>query len=310
MRRIAASIFLLLPLLASGGSATQEIKFQDVKVHRHRSASDRVLIDKLGVLMFDDTSGKIRFKGESKERIEVAYGDVTRVVFEVTRRMRSGLAADLGASPIFASPLGTALAAWHVSDYWFYVGYRDGEKDESILFEVPKRVSARVIEKAESLFGERVTVTEFTEKSAAVKLEDLKAFNSKQEVEVNKQNHPLPEVKPDKATVVVACPPLAPRYAGKGNQFKVHANDQIVAVNRQGTYSFIYLDPGRYRLVSQSENADGFEMQLEAGHQYFFLQNTFIGAFRAETKLTRNSRELVMYLVDGLYFSEWKAKEK
>ena len=46
--------------------------------------------------------------------------------------------------------------------------------------------------------------------------------------------------------MVVICPPLAARSAGKGNQFKLHANDQIVAENRQGTYSFAYLDPGKY----------------------------------------------------------------
>ena len=41
----------------------------------------------------------------------------------------------------------------------------------------------------------------------------------------------MPEMKPDKATVVVVCPPLAARNAGFGNQFKLHANDEVVAVN-------------------------------------------------------------------------------
>lgn len=57
-------------------------------------------------------------------------------------------------------------------------------------------------------------------------------------------------MKPDKATVVVVCPPLAARNAGFGNQFKLHANDEVVAVNKTGTYSFAYLDPGKYRLIS------------------------------------------------------------
>jgi hypothetical protein len=76
-----------------------------------------------------------------------------------------------------------------------------------------------------------------------------------------------------------------------------------------GTYSFAYLDPGKYRLVSQAEDANGFEMELEAGHEYFFLQNAFQGAFKSQTRLSRNSREVVTYLAEGSYLSDWKAKE-
>jgi hypothetical protein len=88
----------------------------------------------------------------------------------------------------------------------------------------------------------------------------------------------------------------------------LHANDNVVAVNRAGTYSFAYLDPGKYKLVSQSENANGFEMQLEAGKEYYFLQNTFQGALKWDTGLSRNSPELVMYELNGAYYSRWKQK--
>lgn len=63
-------------------------------------------------------------------------------------------------------------------------------------------------------------------------------------------------------------------------------------------------------MVSQTENASGFDMELEAGHEYFFLQSTFQGVFKAETGLTRNSPELVMYLLDGSYYSDWTEKAK
>jgi hypothetical protein len=179
-----------------------------------------------------------------------------------------------------------------------------------VLLEVPKEFSAQVIEKANAAFGPQVTITNFAEKGIPIKVEELKAFESKQALKVDKHLHPLPELKADKATIVVVCPPLAARYAGKGNQFKLHANYQIVAVNRMGTYSFAYLDPGKYRLVSQTENANGFDMDLEAGQEYFFLQNTFQGVFKAETTLSRDSRELAMYLLDGSYYSEWKDKKK
>jgi hypothetical protein len=90
-------------------------------------------------------------------------------------------------------------------------------------------------------------------------------------VKVEKSNHPLPETRPDKATVIVVCPTLAAHRAGSGVQFRIFANDEVVAVNRLGTYSFSYLDPGKYRLVSQRENASGFEMKLEAGANVLLL---------------------------------------
>lgn len=88
-----------------------------------------------------------------------------------------------------------------------------------------------------------------------------------------------------------------------GDIFKLHANDRVIAVNTTGTYAFAYLDPGRYRLVSQSENANGFVMDLEAGRDYYFLQNTFISGWGPKTSLSRNSKELVMYELDGTYYS-------
>ena len=85
-------------------------------------------------------------------------------------------------------------------------------------------------------------------------------------------------MKADKALVVVVCPPLAARFQGKGGiQYKLHANDRVVAVNTMGTYSFAYLDPGDYLLVSQTETANGFHINLEAGKDYYFLQDTFMG---------------------------------
>jgi hypothetical protein len=151
-------------------------------------------------------------------------------------------------------------------------------------------------------------VNEFPEKGESVEPEKLADFRSKHVLKVDKQNRPVPETRADQATIVVVCPPLAARDSGKGNQFKLHANDHVVAVNKAGTYSFAYLEPGRYRLVSQSANANGFEMELEGGKTYYFLQNTFQGVFKWETKLSHNSAELVTYLMSGTYFSDWSRK--
>jgi len=61
-----------------------------------------------------------------------------------------------------------------------------------------------------------------------------------------------------------------------------------------------------YSLISQSENANGFEMELEAGKTYYFIQETFLGIVKTKTMLSRNSPEVVMYLLDGAYLSDWK----
>lgn len=176
-----------------------------------------------------------------------------------------------------------------------------------MLFEIPKGSANTVIEKAKTLFGTRVEVADFPQKSDEIEKGHLAGVHSKQALKVNKQSHPVPEVKPDKATLVVVCPPLAARYSGRGNQYKLH--DRVVAVNKSGTYSYAYVDPGKYLLASQSENANGFEMELEAGKEYFFLQNTFQGAFKGRTVLSRNSRELVLYELSGAHYADWTPKE-
>jgi hypothetical protein len=176
---------------------------------------------------------------------------------------------------------------------------------------MPESSSAKIVDKATALFGSRMSVTSFPEKAMDIKLSDLKRLKSKEVIRVDDKDHPLPETKPDKATVVVVCPPLAGHRQGAGAQFRIHANDEIIAVNRPGTYSVAYLDPGKYRLVSQQQNASGFDIDLQAGQEYFFLQNTFQnGLSAAETVLSRNSPELVNYFLDGSYFSDWKPKEE
>jgi hypothetical protein len=171
-----------------------------------------------------------------------------------------------------------------------------------------KEQSQKAIEQFKAVLGDRATVAEFPEQEETIDKNTLKDLQSKHDLKVDQKNHPLPDLKPDKALVVVVCPPLAARYEGKGVQYKLHANDQVVAVNKMGTYSFAYLDPGDYLLVSQTENASGFHMKLEAGKDYYVLQDTFMGTWKAHTTLSRHSKELVMYELNGAYFSDWKRK--
>jgi hypothetical protein len=310
MKRLLISVWVVV--LCASSLTAQKTVFDPVKIRLHRSAEKRGLVDEIGRLTFDDSARKLTFKGDDGDNIEVRYDDVEKAVSEVTTHMRAGGVSR--AVSFVEIPFGviaaSILAGVHVNSHWLYLRYRSGGVEVPVLIDM-RTMSERIVSKASVVFGTRMNVTDFPEKAVDIKLVDLKGLNSKQVVKVDKKNHPLPETKPDKATVVVVCPTLAAHRAGSGAEFRLFADDDVVAVNRLGTYSFAYLDPGKHRLVSQLQNASGFEIELEAGHEYFFLQNTFQdGLSAAETVLSRNSPELVNYLVEGSYFSDWKPKEE
>jgi hypothetical protein len=311
-RQVLTTLLFFATLCLAAGTE----RFSHIRIHRHRSAENRVLVDKFGKLTFDDANRKLIFektvedKFDVPERVEVEYDSAPKVVFEITTHMRGGgLAQVVSAIPSPIALAASVIADQHVDDYWYYLAYRTSDQDEAVLLDIPKSSSRKIIDKTIGVFGSRAVVNELPEKGESVEPEKLADFKSKQVLKVDKQNRPVPEARADKATIVVVCPPLAARDSGKGNQFKLHANDRVVAVNKAGTYSFAYLEPGRYRLISRSANANGFEMELEGGKTYYFLQNTFQGVFKWETKLSRNSAELVTYLLmSGTYFSDWSRK--
>jgi hypothetical protein len=301
MKKLLFACALILAL--SGSVLPQQPVSQKVKVRFNKNEKDRRLVDKDAHLTLDDGAGKLIVKNDERP-LEVSYSDIQKVVFDVSTHMRGG-----GMSQVVGGIAGAAMASKHVNDYWCYIEYKkpDGSLQPYML-EVEKEAAPALIEKMQAILSGKVTIAEFAEKEEKIEKDTLKDLQSKHDLEVDEKTHPLPELKPDKALVVVVCPPLAARYQGKGNQFKLHANDRVVAVNKMGTYSFAHLDPGDYLLVSQIENASGFRIKLEAGKDYYFLQNTFMGMWKARTSLSRQTKELVMYELNGAYYSDWKRK--
>ena len=299
------ALYLLVGLLGLGlltQLQAQQTTFDKVKVRYNKGENDVRLVDKNVDLILDDGAKKLIVRGSDRP-IEINYDDVTKVVLETTRHMRGG-----ALSQMVGGLAGAAIASKKVQDYWCYIEYK--QSDGSVrpyLMEVAKEVSDQVVDKMRATFGERVVLAEFPE-AEEVDKKTLAALQTKHDVEVDKKNRPMPELKPDQALVVVVCPPLAARYAGKGNQFKLHANDRVIAVNKMGTYSFAYVDPGEYLLVSQTENASGIKLKLEAGKDYYFLQNTFMGTWKAKTSLSQHTKELVTYEMNGAWHSDWKEK--
>lgn len=300
---------LLLFLLACRLSFAADKASFHVKIQRRESPESRLLIDKSGVLTFDDAARKLTFAGGKHDRFDLSYDDVTKAQFETTTHMRDDvLATAVAAFGVPGAATHSLLQLEHVHDYWFYLEYKNGEHNDTALLEIPKDHSEAVIAKTKSVFGTRAAIPVFEQHGEAVNPESLPAIHSKQSIRVDWKNQPLPEVRPDKATVVVVCPRIRNYDPAFGNQFKLHANDRVIAVNQEGTYSIAYVEPGKYHLVSQSVNANGFDMELETGKAYYFLQNIFAGAVKNHTLLTRNSEELVMYELKGSYFSDWKPK--
>ncbi len=304
MQQFLILVFILVPALC----CAEPTIFQ-AKLHRHKSLQNRVLVNKIGTLALDDTARKLTFRGDAHDQLEIPYDAVTKVVFEVTTHMRGGAASQvLMAAGLPGLVAGKAIGRQHIHNYWFYVEYDVGTQTEKSLLEVSSESSQSVIAAARKVFGSKVVLADYAENGGQIDPAKLPDSKSKDVLKVDKRDHPVPELRADKALIVVVCPALAARDAGHGNQFRLHANEHVIAVNKQGTYSFAFLDPGRYRLVSQSENAYGFDIEFEAGKSYYFLQNTFDGTFKNETSLSRNSPELVMYLLDGSYYADWKPK--
>lgn len=297
-------LLLLLISVSTLTSADEGPAFTvPVKSRFSKSASDHRLVDKDAFLVLDDTIRKLTVRNE-QHPLDVGYDDVQRIIFDVSTRMRAG-----AMSQVVGGLAGAAIASKHVSHYWCYIETKlpDGAT-QPYMIEIPQDWSPKVIQRMQDIFSDKVTVAEFPEHEEVIEKSTLKDLQSKHDDKVDAKNHPLPAVKADKALVVVVCPPTAARNQGVSNQLKLHANDQVIAVNRMGTYSFAYLDPGDYLLVTQTENASGFQMKLEAGKDYYFFQDIFMGAWKARTRLSRHTKELVMYEVQGAYFSDWKRK--
>jgi hypothetical protein len=292
-----AAYLAIFFFLSSSLLFSEDTKFEGVKIRRHKSAEQRELVDKIGVLSFEDDSQKLTFRSGAGDQFTIPYSDITKVIFD---RDTHGSAT---------------MASIHLHDRWLYLEYRQGDHSEKVLLIVPKATYDKAIAKSQSLFGDRVTISNYPEKGKSdgdIDKSRIPDWRAKYSVKLDRTAHPLPEVKSDKATIVVVCPPLAARETGFWGEFKLHANGKVIAVNEMGTYSIAYVDPGKYSLISQSDDANGFEMDLEAGKTYYFIQETVIGAAflttRIHTMLSRNSPEVVMYLADGAYLSDWKRK--
>ncbi|HTI36229.1 MAG TPA: hypothetical protein VL484_01615 [Vicinamibacterales bacterium] len=294
---VLACTFVLL--LVTPGYASTAV-FKDVKAAYVKSTSDRELVEQNADLILDDEARTVVVKG-SDHGLNAKYDDVQKVVFDTVTRMRGGKTGRM-----IGGLTGAAISAHHVTESLCYLEYRDSDGSTKPYMLVLSTDSAPAVkEKMQAVFGDRVFVTNYSSKAAEIEKKTLKDIESKHDLKVDKKNHPLPEIVPDKALVVVACPSVPSEGS---DQMKIHANDHVVLVNRSGTYGFFYLEPGEYQVASQAGNAVALQMKVDAGRDYYLVQEPFMGGMKSGTGLSQHSREMVMFLVDALNHAEWKVK--
>jgi len=309
-----------VPFLAQQATA-QRVAFDGVRIRFN--TNDRKQVESSASLVFEDTSRRVLVESGQKP-VQINYDDVAQVIFDWRLRIhRRGMAKEIG--------LGT------LTDVYRKLGGRGAESigrtidnrlDATAINELTDRVmiiqtnapgsmlqfvieigiddANQVIAKAKQVFEKKVYIPD-VQIGYEIDKKNLPDAKTKHAVTISK-NHPEPQVRQDKALILVACP-KANIPGSFGWQMKLHANDSVVAVNRPGTYSFAYVDPGEYLLASQAGfaggNANGFKMKLDAGRDYYFLQNI---TAENRTVLSGNPKAIVLFEIGASSFSEWKRK--
>ena len=310
MRKKSVGVLILGTFLFTffvhGFAQTTVFKKVVARVHKNSKMKDGRIKDRRFTndgadLYFYDGEKRLEVKCKDNP-LNVSYDDIEKIVFDEATGMKGG-GEGFGL-------IGAAVASGKRTNNYFYIEYKvPDKKNGRYMLIVKKNEIAKIKEKTKSLFGDKVKVAEFTEKCKPIPKGTLKEMKRKTRIKVDKKNHPLPPgLKPDKALVVMLCISPKPRYIGKGPRIKVHANDKVIGINKVGTYCFTYLDPGDYRVVSQCEDAWSFNVKMEAGKDYYFIQTIKMGMFKPKTRLFRNTKEVVMFEIQGAHFSDWGFK--
>jgi len=305
-----------LLLLFAATAAAQQATFTDVKV-RFVKSHERELDEKDAHLVLDHAARRLRV--ESSDRpLDISYDDVQKVVVEVdTLGRKAGFGASFvgmfAGGLLFGNAITTAIDKPFDNDHFVYLEYKkpDGSTTPHGLT-IGKQSVPQAMKALQAAFGDRLQVPVFDEKPEEMDKRQLTSSKTRYRYINTDKQHPLPELRPDKALVVVATPATIMRRIGPEKHYGIaslHASDVLVGVTGPGCYIFFYLDPGDYFLVSQTADVVGLRMKLEAGKDYYLTQTLYAKGIRLRSFLTRHSKELVMYEVAGSLWSDWGLDE-
>ena len=284
MRSVCSICITLLALLGFlSGLHAAPVVFEGVRARYQKSDGKRHMEEKKAKLALDDEKSVLTLDAPSA--LSIPYASVTKIVHEITRRSVGGA---MGSTRV-------------VKDYWCLLDVKSADgSSRSYLLGIDEKLAPPAIEKMKAVFGARFVTPTFPEKPDEIK-EGLPKATNKCGLSVDQKNSPAPEIIPGKALVVVVFPDYDGRMLSA--EFKIRVSDKILGVNKEGTYTFFHLDPGQVLLASEgTSNTYGMTITLEAGKDYYFMQNMFesrqvynqqyLGA------MTRQSRELVMYEIE------------
>jgi hypothetical protein len=317
-----SGIVLLLPFVAA--LIAQQSAFTDVNI-RFVKTSEREMDEKGASLVLDEASRRLRVKSGDRP-LDISYDDVQKVVVEVdTLGRKAGFGASFigmfAGGLLFGNAIATAIDKPFDNDHFVHLAYRKSDgSSASYGLTVGRESVPRGLKALHVAFGDRLQIPVFDEKSEEMSKQQQEAVKAQfksskmtiRYLNTDKQ-HPLPEVRNDKALVVVATPATIMRRIGPEKAYGIatlRANDVLVGVTGPGTYVFFYLDPGEYFLVSHTFDAVGLRMTLEAGKDYYLTQTLYSKGIRPCSFLTRHSKELVMYEVAGSLWSDWRLEAK
>ncbi len=287
--------------------------FPKAKVRFARD-KDRLLVDEDADLVLDDSARRLVVRN-GHHPLNIGYDDVRKVVIELnTHPRKPGFGASflgmLGGGLLFGGAIATSIDKPLDLDHFVYLEYAmAGGGTASYLLSLDKGCVPRALKVIKAAFGDRVLVATFDERLEHIEKDQTKAPFPLFKAKATALIHPLPELRPDKALVVVSCPATFFRQnkaEKSGFGVSIQANDTVVGFNFPGTYTFFYLTPGDYFIASRAWHTDGLHLNVEAGKDYYLVQALYAGGgFRPKSCLIRHSRELVMYEVAGSLWSEW-----
>lgn len=308
-KRLPIILACLFTLAASNLAWSEQVTFK-VKHEFQHANYPKVwwLLQSNAVLMLDDSARRLTITTKPNP-LDIGFDAIEKVIFEMTTHMRGGgwgnLLGSLGLAPAL---IGSSIENKTVSDYWCYLEYRTADGIRTYMLEIPKDMSAAVVDKMKAMLGSKVTVAAFDESIKVIKADTLADNKSRQDYKRidAKMNPAVPEPRPDKALIVIANP-LIDDPVTQGPLVRLHANDRVIAVNGWGTYAFAYVDPGEYVLAAQmKDTASALRITLVAGKDYYFLEDIV----KDGAILSRHTQELVMHQVSGSRYADWKPKEK
>ncbi len=321
--------FVFIFFLSVASVLAQQTAFSDVEV-RFPAGKNNLLINKSATLVLDDTARHLIVKSGDRP-LDVAYGDVQKIIVEVnTLGHKAGFGASMlglaSGGILFGGAIATALDKPFDNDHFVYIEYKasDGQI-QPYLLNVGKSNVPQVLKALQTNFADRVIVPDFPEKGekidpAQVQAAKAEAKSSPEKVKTwrfkcvpTAARRPLPELRPDKALVLVVSPATIMRQTPaekRGGADFIFSNGEPLSVNDAGTYSFFYLEPGEYFLLSVPSDQVGLRMKLEAGKDYYLTQTLYAKGIITKSFLTRHSKELVLYEARGSLYSDWSVEQK